>query len=51
MTSAGFSENGEICVGQRKYQRWIAPLVEADRENVGCPLPAVVQQAEFEGAH
>src|SRR5262249_52408862 len=38
------SENGEIRVDQAKYQRWIAPLVEADWENVGCPLPSVMQQ-------
>jgi uncharacterized protein len=40
------SESGEVCVDQRKYQRWIAPLIEADWENVGCPLPSVIQQAE-----
>jgi uncharacterized protein len=44
------NENGEICVDQKKYQRWIAPLVEADWENVGCPLPSVVQQAELDAA-
>ncbi len=45
------SENGEVCVDQKKYQRWIAPLVEADWENVSCPLPLVVQQAQLDGAH
>jgi uncharacterized protein len=45
------SENGEISVEQRKYQRWIAPLVEADWDNVSCPLPLVVQQAALDGAH
>ena len=45
------SENGEVCVDQKKYQRWIAPLVESDWENVSCPLPLVVQQAELEGAN
>ena len=44
------SENGEICVDQKKYQRWIAPLVESDWENVSCPLPLVAQQAELDGA-
>jgi uncharacterized protein len=44
------SENGEVCVDQRKYQRWIAPLVEADWDNVGCPLPSVMQQAERDDA-
>jgi len=43
------SENGEIRVDQAKYQRWIAPLVEADWENVGCPLPSVMQQAQVDG--
>lgn len=43
------SEEGEIRVDQKKYQRWIAPLVEADWDNVACPLPSVVQ-AELEGA-
>jgi uncharacterized protein len=37
------SESGEICINQRKYQRWIAPLIEADWQNVGCPLPSVQQ--------
>jgi sulfatase maturation enzyme AslB (radical SAM superfamily) len=45
------SENGEVCVDQKKYQRWIAPLVEADWPNVGCPLPSVMQQAEPDDAH
>jgi hypothetical protein len=45
------SESGEVCVDQKKYQRWIAPLVEADWDNVGCPLPSVVQQAELDGAN
>jgi uncharacterized protein len=45
------SESGEISIDQRKYQRWIAPLVEADWENVGCPLPSVVQQAERDAAN
>jgi uncharacterized protein len=45
------SENGEVCVDQTKYRRWIAPLVEADWENVGCPLPSVMQQAEHDGAN
>jgi uncharacterized protein len=45
------SENGEVCVDQKKYQRWIAPLVEADWENVSCPLPLVVQQAQLDGTH
>ena len=44
------SENGEICVDQQKYQRWIAPLVEADWENVSCPLPSVMQQAQVDAA-
>jgi uncharacterized protein len=39
------SETGEICVEQKKYQRWIAPLVEGDWDNVSCPLPSVMQQA------
>jgi uncharacterized protein len=43
------SENGEIRIDQAKYQRWIAPLVEADWENVGCPLPSVMQQAQVDG--
>jgi len=43
------SENGDICVDQKKFQRWIAPLAEADWDNVSCPLPAVVRQVEFEG--
>jgi uncharacterized protein len=37
------SESGEICINQTKYQRWIAPLIEADWQNVGCPLPSVQQ--------
>jgi uncharacterized protein len=45
------SENGEVCIDQKKYQRWIAPLVEADWENVGCPLPSVMQQVELDGAN
>jgi uncharacterized protein len=45
------SENGEVCVDQKKYQRWIAPLVEADWQNVGCPLPSVMQQAECDDAN
>lgn len=45
------SEGGEVCVDQRKYQRWIAPLVEADWENVGCPLPSVIQRAERDDAN
>jgi uncharacterized protein len=45
------SASGEVCVDQKKYQRWIAPLVEADWENVGCPLHSVVQQAELDGAN
>ena len=45
------SESGEVCIDQRKYQRWIAPLVEADWENVGCPLPSVMQQAGLDGAN
>ena len=44
------SENGEICVDQEKYQRWIAPLVESDWENVTCPLPSVMQQAQVDAA-
>jgi uncharacterized protein len=44
------SETGEICVDQKKYQRWIAPLIEADWDNVGCPLPSVVRQAELDNA-
>ncbi len=44
------SEAGEICIDQGKYQRWIAPLVEADWQNVGCPLPSVMQQAERDDA-
>ena len=38
-------------IDQKKYQRWIAPLVEADWENVGCPLPSVAQQAERDDAN
>ena len=45
------NESGEICVDQKKYRRWIAPLVEADWENVGCPLPSVVQLAELDSAN
>jgi hypothetical protein len=37
------SEEGEIRVDQKKYRRWIAPLVEADWDNVARPLPSVVQ--------
>src|SRR5947209_15489384 len=44
------SENGEICVDQEKYQRWIAPLVESDWENVSCPLPSVMQHAQVDAA-
>jgi uncharacterized protein len=44
------SEDGAVCVDQKKYQRWIAPLVEADWDNVGCPLPSVMQQAERDAA-
>jgi uncharacterized protein len=45
------SENGEVCVDQKKYQRWIAPLVEADWENVGCPLPSVIRQVAHDDAN
>jgi uncharacterized protein len=45
------SESGEVCVDQSKYQRWIAPLLEADWENVGCPLPSVIRRAEREDAN
>jgi uncharacterized protein len=44
-------ENGEISIDQKKYQRWIAPLVESDWDNVGCPLPSVVQRVELEDAN
>jgi len=37
-------------VDQEKYQRWIAPLVESDWENVSCPLPSVMQQAQVDAA-
>ena len=42
------SENGKLCVDQNKYRRWIAPLAEAHWEQVGCPLPWVMQQAELD---
>jgi uncharacterized protein len=43
-------ENGEIFVDQKKYRRWIGPLLEGHWEDVGCPLGWVAQQAELEGA-
>jgi len=45
------SESGEVCVDQKKYQRWIAPLVEADWENVGGSLPSVMRQVERDDAN
>ena len=38
-------ENGEICVEQGKFRRWIAPIIEGRWEEVGCPLSWVAQQA------
>ena len=42
------SENGKLCIDQNKYRHWIAPLAEAHWEQVGCPLPWVMQQAELD---
>lgn len=42
------SEDGKVCIDQNKYRRWITPLAEAHWEQVGCPLPWVMQQAELD---
>jgi uncharacterized protein len=44
------NENGDICVEQEKFRRWIAPLIEGHWEEVGCPLNWVAEQAALDNA-
>jgi uncharacterized protein len=39
------AENGDICVDQQKFRRWIAPVIEERWEVTGCPLEWVAQAA------
>lgn len=39
------SEAGEILVDQKRFQRWIAPLIESRWEQLECPLGWVMQEA------
>lgn len=42
------SESGEICVDQKRFQRWIAPLLEAPVEELECPLGWILSHAELD---
>jgi uncharacterized protein len=43
-------ENGEICVDQEKFRRWVAPVIDGDWEVAKCPLNWVGLEAELDAA-
>jgi len=43
-------ENGDICVDQPKFRRWIAPVIEGRWDVVGCPLGWVAREAALDAA-
>jgi uncharacterized protein len=40
-------ENGDICVDQDKFRRWIAPVIEGRWEETACPLGWVAREADL----
>lgn len=43
-------ENGDICIDQSKFRRWITPVVEGRWEVTGCPLGWVTREAARDAA-